>query len=99
MNYRISPKNSALLIFRHLLAEMRAIPPISASALVLRHSQPTAQCAKALCFTEQRCRRVLFETRARCHALQLFGASGTSATSASKYWASRIEIIYFARNF
>ena len=52
---------------------------ISASALVLRHSQSTAQREKVLRFTEQHCRRILFETRGRRHALQLFSASGNSA--------------------
>ena len=89
-----------LLFFGTLSLKCVLSLQISASALVLRHSKPTARREKFLYFMEKSCRHVLVQNTCSSPHLQLFGAYGTSATIiTSKYWVSKSEIIYFAPNF
>ena len=101
LNTMLSVYTVFLLKIRHLLffgtLSLKCVLnlQISASALVLRHSKPTARREKSLLHGKE------LQVQNTCSSphLQLFGAYGDSATITFKYWASKSEVIYFAPNF
>ena len=65
-------------------------------SLVLRHRQSTT---RHEIFCTQSCRRVRVQNTCLSPHLQLFGASGTSVTIISKYWASKQKLFILHRIF